>query len=398
MKKSLIALAALAVVSAASAQSTSSLTISGYIDRGYTNLNSNLNTADTKTVGSAAGTTAVFIKGSEDVGAGNKVGFSIESDWKEFGGSSQTASVAPAQSAGFANGESFVSLENAGMGTLKLGAPNSFTLGNVTGVASPAFSTGVGSAYSTKWSIANGISTGADTYAGTAQYTAPTATGVGSRSIRLANTFQYSSPVFSGFTAAFAYAAKNNNVTAAPGNGNTVGMTEYALRYTNGPVDAMYTNVKFSVGSNGASQYTLTLLNPANATTSLYATSKPLTGNLTSTQGMLGATYTVMPTLKLHAGLGQFSSSDNTAKGSSTQFGITYIIGNIDLMAQMASMNDKATTNYDRKMFGLGANYNLSKTARIYARYDELKTNSGVAAANTGDVVKRTAIGVSKTF
>jgi len=394
MKKSLIALAALAVVSAASAQ-TSSLTISGYIDRGYTNLNSNLNTADTKTVGSAAGTTAVFIKGAEDVGAGNTVGFSIESDWKEFGGSTQTASIAPAQSAGFANGETFVSLANATMGTLKLGAPNSFTLGNVTGVASPAFSTGVGSAYSTKWSIANGISTGADTYAGTAQYTAPSATGVGSRSIRFANTIQYSSPVFSGFTAAFAYAAKNNNVTAVPGNGNTVGMTEYALRYTNGPVDAMYTNVKFSVGSNGASQYTLTLLNTPSP---ILGTSKPLTGNLTSTQGMLGATYTVLPTLKLHAGLGQFSSSDNTAKGSSTQFGVTYIIGAVDLMAQMASMNDKATTNFDRKMFGLGANYNLSKTARIYARYDELKTNSGVAAANTGDVVKRTAIGVSKTF
>ncbi len=337
----------------------------------------------------------MFIKGSEDVGAGNKVGFSIESDWKEFGGSSQTASIAPAQAAGFANGESYVSLENGGMGSLKLGAPNSFTLGNVTGVASPAFSTGVGSAYSTKWSIANGISTGADTYAGTAQYTASSATGVGSRSIRFANTIQYSSPVFSGFTAAFAYAAKNNNVTAVPGNGNTVGMTEYALRYTNGPVDAMYTNVKFSVGSNGASQYTLTLLNTPSA---ILGTSKPLTGNLTSTQGMLGATYTVLPTLKLHAGLGQFSSSDNTAKGSSTQFGVTYIIGAVDLMAQMASMNDKATSNFDRKMFGLGANYNLSKTARIYARYDELKTNSGVAAANTGDVVKRTAIGVSKTF
>jgi len=409
MKKSLIALAALAVVSAASAQ-TSSLTISGYLDRGYTDLNSNKAADSTRLIGSSAGTTAVFIKGTEDLGGGNVAGFTIESDWAEFGGATQSATLQQAQKAGFANGETFISLGNAGVGTVKLGAPNSFTLGNVTGVASPAFSTGVGSAYSTKFSIANGISTGSDGYGGTGVFTAAGATGVGSRSIRIANTIQYSSPMFSGFSAGFAYTPQNNNATAASGNGNTAGANEYALNYANGPLTAAFTSVKFSVGSNGTNQYVgltsgsaLTSTTVQTGSTAVYTTtttaaSKSIAANLSSTQNMLGATYVVLPQLKLHAGFGTFSSSDNASKGSSTQVGVTYIIGAVDLMAQYAKMNDSSATNNDRKMFGLGANYNLSKTARVYFRYDDLKYNDNGATVTAGDHVKRTAVGVSKAF
>ncbi len=410
MKKSLIALAALAVVSAASAQ-TSGLTISGYIDRGYTDLNSNKSADSTRTVGSSAGTTAVFIKGTEDLGGGNVAGFFVESDWAEFGGATQSATLQQAQKAGFANGETFISLGNAAVGTVKLGAPNSFTLGNVTGVASPAFSTGVGSVYSTKFSIANGISTGTDGYGGTGVFTAAGATGVGSRSIRIANTIQYSSPMFSGFSAGFAYTPQNNNATANSGNGNTVGANEYALNYENGPVKAAFTSVKFSVGSNGTNQYVGLTSGSAITSTSVYntgtaptvtttttAASKAIAANMSSTQNMLGATYAVLPELKLHAGFGTFSSSDNASKGSSTQVGVTYTIGAIDLMAQVAKMNDTSSTNSDRKMFGLGANYNLSKTARVYFRYDDLKYAANAATVTAGDEIKRTAVGISKAF
>jgi len=409
MKKSLIALAALAVVSAASAQ-TSSLTISGYIDRGYTDTNNNNNTKSTRAISSSAGTTAVFIKGTEDLGNGTSAGFLIETDWAEFGGATQSASVRPAQAAGFANGESFLSLANAQIGTLKLGAPSSFTLGNVTGVASPAFSTGVGSVYSKFFSIANGISTGVDTYGGTASSVVGSTTGNGARSIRMGNAIQYVSPMFSGFSAGVAYAAQNNNATTSSGNTNTVGMTEYALNYANGPVVAAFTSIQYKVGSNGVNQYNVltsgsafvtTVTSSSAGTTVATANSTPIAGNLTSTQNMLGGSYQVLPELKLHAGFGTFSSSDNSTKGSSTQVGVTYVIGAVDLMAQYAKVNDTSSTNIDRKMFGLGANYNLSKTARLYARYDDLKLNDNgatVTSSTLGDRIKRTAVGVSKSF
>jgi len=396
MKKSLIALAALAVVSAASAQ-TSSLTISGYIDRGFTDTSNTDSTKNSRVIGSSAGTTSIFVKGTEDIGGGNVVGFSVESDWAEFGGATQTAAFASAQKAGFANGESFASLASATLGTLKLGAPNSFTLGNVTGVASPAFSTGVGSAYSSKFSIANGISTGLDGYAGTASLNAQatsSASNVGSRAIRIANTIQYVSPVFSGFSVGLGYAAQNNNAITSAGNTNTVGVTEYALNYTNGPIVAAFTSIKYETGSNGVNQFTLT---PVASTATLISTQKAIAGGLSSTQNMLGATYTVLPNFKLHAGFGSFSSSDNANKGTSSQVGVTYVIGNIDLMAQYAKVNDSSVTNADRKIFGLGANYNLSKTARVYFRYEDANFAAS-QVAYSGSEIKRTAVGVSKSF
>jgi len=114
---------------------------------------------------------------------------------------------------------------------------------------------------------------------------------------------------------------------------------------------------------------------------------------------ILAASYQVMPQLKLHAGLGKSTSTGLAAPvdTSSYQVGVTYTLTpQIDLMAQMAKMDDKAATNFDRKMVGLGANYNFSKTARAYVRYDSLNYNTNVASS--GSEVKRTAIGVSKSF
>lgn len=114
---------------------------------------------------------------------------------------------------------------------------------------------------------------------------------------------------------------------------------------------------------------------------------------------MLGASYQVLPSLKLHAGTGSSkASADSIANSTFKQYGVTYTVGQFDILAQMASVDDKNTTAYDRKMTGLGVNYNLSKTARAYVRYDSLKMNDGAATAVAGDAIKRTAIGVSKSF
>ena len=410
MKKTLVAIAALA---AFGAQAQSSVQITGYADRGYTDLKSSKAVDSTKTLGSSAGTTRIEFRGTEDVGGGNKVGFFVETDWSELGGASQSSALkTTSQSAGFANGESFVSFATADKGILKLGAVNSLTFANATGVASPAFSTGVGSAYSTKFTTSNGISTGADGYGGQPQLqtTSATAASTGSRSIRTANTVNYVSPAFMGFTAGAAFAAKNNNATANSGNGNTVGSKEYGIRYTQGPIDAAYTSIKYTVGSNGINEYTLTLgaAGTAASTTGtdavvvannpLYASAKALAGGLTNTVNTLGATYaTPVAGLKLHGGLTTSSSSNDLSKSTATQYGATYTTGAFDLMAQTIKVDDKSTTDADRSNLAFGVNYNFSKTSRLYFRNEHIQyvTNKAVYA---GSDIKRTAVGISTSF
>ena len=376
MKKTLVALAALAATGAF-AQST--VTIDGYFDRSYAVTNSTDNTKDSKLIGSNAGTTTLGVKVRETLTGGLSIGASFNTDFADASGANQDSSATTAssiQTGGFANSQSFIDV-TGGFGVVRLGMPNNFTLTNAISVASPAFSTGMGSAYSSAFSIANGIGTGTVGSVGIAtQQAAITSTAnAGVRAIRIANTVQYSSPSFSGLTVHAGYTQKNQS--AGTGT-DTVGVTEGAVRYTAGPLDAMLSTIKYSVGSTA-----------------------PLNGSLTAssnnTQNLLGVAYTVMPGLKLHVGLGSFSSSTATHKGSSQQLGVSYTSGAFDVMAQMAQVDDKSSTNVDRKMVGLGVNYNLSKTARVYGRYDTINFGDNVAAA-TGSKQNRYAIGVSKSF
>jgi len=374
MKKSLVALAALAATSA-----FAQVTIDGYFDRGYIATNNTDNTKDSKLVGSNAGTTTIGFKVVEALGGGNSIGLSVNTDWADISGANQDSTATTAssiQTGGFANSQSFVHF-NSGMGTLRLGTPNNFTLTNAIAVASPAFSTGIGSAYSSGFSIANGLGTGVVGSVGiVSQQAAITSTAnAGVRAIRIANTVQYSSPAMNGFSAHLGSTFKNSN--AGTGT-DTVGVTEYALRYTNGPVDAMYTSIQYKVGDTA----------PANGS---------ITAGISSKQNLLGASYAVLPTLKLHAGFGSNTSSNDVFKGTSTQMGATYTMGAFTLMGQTAKFDDTSSTNVDRKMIGLGLDYNLSKTARAYVRYDSLNLGSNVAVA-AGSEVTRTAVGISKSF
>ena len=129
------------------------MTLDGYFDRGYLATNNNSDAKDTKTVGSLAGTTTVGIKVREDLGGGMSAGAWISTDWSDIGGASQTSAVANAQTSGFANSQSFIDLTGS-FGVVRFGTPNNFTLTNATAVASPLFSTAIGSSYSSSFSIA----------------------------------------------------------------------------------------------------------------------------------------------------------------------------------------------------------------------------------------------------
>jgi len=284
-------------------------------------------------------------------------------------------------------------LSSATAGTLRLGNPNSENLTITTGVASPAFSTGIGSAYSSTFSIHNGFGTGktggnnqfgTSTINGSAEATSPGA-NAGQRQIRQANTIKYISPTFSGFNAIFATVRKNDTA----GTVDIAGVTEFAVNYANGPLVVGYAQTKVETG---AAAY-LSALN----------------ANASSTMSILGASYQVMPVLKLHAGLGRSSGSGITAvttasvttanaDTSSYQVGATYnVTPVITLMAQYVKVNDKAASNVDRTLTGLGADYNFSKTTRAYFRYDNVNFASNQTAF-VGSKQTRTAVGISKSF
>ena len=389
MKKTLVALAALSAVSA-----FAQVTIDGYMDRGYRALSNSDSVRNAKTVGSNAGTTTFGIKYYEDIGGGMTVGGQVNTDWADIGSATQTSGIALAQSAGFANSQNFFKVSSATAGSLMMGTPNNFTLTNATAIASPEFSTGVGSSYSDQFSIANGLSTGQTGYAGIVglgtSTTNTSAGNAGARAIRFANTYQYVSPSISGFTFSYGTALQNNARTASNGFKNTAGVTEFMLRYTNGPIDAAYTSIKYDIGANGITTNTLSDAAPT-AVTAINITAQD------NTQNLLGVKYTVLPGLNLNVGLGSFSSSNGSYQGTSKTYGGTYTKGAFDFLAIIAKVDDTTSSNHDRNMTGLGVNYNLSKTSRVYYRYDSINYSSAETQI-AGSTQKRTAIGVSKSF
>jgi len=379
MKKTLVALAALASVSAF-AQST--VTISGYFDRGWVKTDNTNNLRDSVGVGSNAGTTAIKFSAVTDLGAGLKASFMSETNPGDLGGLTQDGALTTSvttQAGGFNNGESFLGF-SGDFGELRLGSPNNEIVTTTTGVAAPGLSTGVGSTYSSSWSMFNGVGTGTTGAAGILAAGGNSVTSGGVRGIRQANTIKYISPSFNGVRFAYGMAGKVNNGSTS--SIDSAGFTDMSVRYTNGPLDVMYASLRIDTNTTDTinSQVSGTIITAAGST---------------YTHSMLGASY-ALGSLKFHAGAGGTKSSDTLSSTTGTTYGVSYTMGQIDLMANVASANDKATTNYDRKMTGLGVNYNFSKTTRAYVRYDNLDYNTTLASS--GSQLKRTAIGISTSF
>jgi len=376
MKKTLVALAALASVSAF-AQTT--VKIEGYFDRGYIKTDNTNTLKSSKTVGSNSGTTSVRFIASEDLGSGLSATALFGADFADLAGANQDATATTAssiQTGGFNNAQSYLEFKSNSIGTLRLGVVNNEILTTATGVAAPAFSTGIGSTYSSSFSTHDGYGTGVTGSGGIVSYATQSATNGGARGIRQANTIKFISPNISGITAAYGMAPKNDS---NGGTVDTVGVQDVSIRYTNGPLDIMYASLEYDVGSTA-----------------------PLNGSLTastkSKHTLLGASYSVMPTLKLHAGSGASTvTTTSLGNSSTTQYGVTWnATPVINVMYVAASVNDKNTNNYDRKMTGFGLDYNLSKTTRAYFRTDNINLNT--VTASSGTSIKRNAFGVSTSF
>ncbi len=363
MKKTLIAIAALA---ATSAFAQSSVTIDGGLDAGYQAINYKGNKV-TGINNNGSSTSQINFRGTSDLGNGMKADFRVETDWNPVSNKANTGSVPATGStydkgtAGtFGNGELRVGL-SAGFGRVDFGAVN--MNGLTTLLTGQPFGTAIGGGY--------------------ASVTRVNAAG---NAVRDDNAVKYTSPAFMGLAATLYKSNKQTKATgtdysASLGAYDKLGSEELGLNYANGPLAASFSNLKQDSVNVG-------------------------TGTTATTVNTLGANYTIgaFKALVLNQAVKTTTGTVATDTNYTALTG-TYTMGQTVLMASTGSLKQDVGANAGKKskLTGLGADYNLSKTAALYARYEKIDDQAGaIAAASTIDGSEktrtRTALGLRVAF
>jgi len=420
MKKTLVALAALASVTAF-AQST--VTISGLVDMNYGSVTAPKNAVllSTGNVSRVAhngdATTAILLQATDDIGGGLTASFRYEINPDFVNGAgltggagvggTATSAIAAAQTTvtntaygNGANGYNFIGITSKDMGGIKLGRLNTGTLA-AWGDGS-VFGTALGSGYGS-----SAIYTRYGSSSANYNNTAPT---------RFNNAVEYQSPAMSGFTVRYLYVPKvdvtgvggenaclETACTTATGNttaagANRAGVTDLSLRYSQGPLNASYAAQQINIGTGD----TNSLVNPA----LLSVAGTKLNHNTMAANYTSGniTGYLAYWTLTHLTGL---TASEVNDKGN--MYGIKYTMGNIELKASQAKLNSSLTgtaaLQADRKVTGFGADYNLSKKTKIYARMENRNadvsgtvTAAGAVTSTHGATTKTTAVGFRTNF
>ncbi len=383
MKKSLVALAALA---ATSAFAQSSVTLSGNVDAAYATINYKGQSVSGIT-NNGSSTSTIQLSGTEDLGGGLKANFKLNSDFNVtstngnagYGGVMYTGSnTGVAGSAGsWLNSEQFVGL-SGGFGTVQAGVVNNLSL-SAGGTGNP-FGTAIGSGFR---ALYNTDVIGTMGSAGTA-----------GSAVRYDHSIKYISPTINGFSLALYNVSKNDKASSDQfsttfGNYDRAGVTETALNYNKGPINVSY-------ASQSVKGRDITQLNAS-------------TGVLVNTKlNTLGANYTMGNTtlFLLNQTSEATTASAKTRDTKYTSFGVRQVMGATTLLAQMGTLSNDVTNTADKsKLTGLGADYALSKRTNAYFRYESIDDKNGYVAnpsklaAVTGDNKRtRTAIGVRHTF
>lgn len=381
MKKTLIALAALAVVSAASAQS--SVTIYGVVDMGVAQLKDSIGDAlggatYTKN-GVQQGTMSnsrIGFKGTEDLGAGLKANFVAE------------LGFSPDESTGY---QSLVNRVST------VGLSGNF--GAVT----------VGRQYSPYWVVQNAVDLAGNLNA-TPGYVVNNHIIDGGR---VSNSVMYASPSFGGFSGMALVGAGSTTNTTATGTeaingqdaqaGKTYGL---AGIYAAGPllVGAAYNDVTNPAASANGQAGLTTITNGKNT---LVGFGSPTTGIgntfLRASREVktwaAGASYdfSVVKASLAYSSLtdSKVVGEDLTSKGWNAS--IAAPLGAVTLVGNLGRANVE-TTNVDATITGvqLMANYSLSKRTTAYAVAGRDKTTE----VTNGDLITRTstAVGIRHTF
>ena len=349
MKKTLIALAAVAVSSAAFAQS--SVSITGNLDFAYSDTSGTQAHARGNTIATTTGTSStagIRFTVNEDLGGGMRATVQYDLDPRAL-----------ANDAGaIGRNETFLAL-SGNFGRVALGSPNGLGL-VVHGISSP-LGTGVGSGYNLTnlWT--------------------PT---------RYSRSIRYDSPSFGGVTVHALYAPGNDAV--APGAQALVipgarPATEFAAIYRGGPLTVGFAHIRQASVDDFAS------------------TDKTASNTIT-------ASYSFGDT-SVHAGWnrGELTALFNGAAAVDTKgyrLAVRHNMGAIALMASYTVQENEgsagAAVDGKHRVVGFRADYNLSKRTAAYFGIDRYKSdnayNPAATVANFSGTRNTVSIGMRHSF
>ena len=344
MQKKIIALAVAGLMSGA-AFAQSNVTISGLLDVGVFNAKGTFTSdgfsASNNANYNGAGTSNIAFRAQEDLGGGMKAGAFVETQLN--GGT-------------LGNFQKYVYVGGA-FGELSLGQRTNFS--TTTATTAQPFGTAMGGGYSTAFGRLRGFAFNAIGALGTDS----TGTTSGNRDVRADGSIRYDSPNMQGFTAGLSFRPKNVGTVTTETTAST-GHMNLGLNYNIGPMNVSYAYAK--IGN----------------TVTTTATDDSTKHNL------LGANYNFGPAT-VYAGY-TTSKADNgagttTFDSKSWNLGLKYAVtGNVAILANYLKDNDKLA-DADRKLLGLGLDYNMSKRTTAYVRYEaaDANTNSAIGKVTT---------------
>ncbi len=399
MKKSLIALAALSAFATA-AQAQSSVTVYGVLDIGVSEVKNESTTSGVTTNSKIANTgngdgslatSRLGFRGVEDLGAGRKAKFQLEYDLTDAGtgstradgqAASSTTSAAGTAYANFGARYSWVGLEDAKLGELRLGqqetSMHSVFVAGLAGAANNA----VGSIYSSSDTV-NSIS---DISARARPY-----------DVFVSRAVTYISPKISGVTfevqsANYSTQSSGAGATAASVQGDLrVALNAASLKYSFGKLNlaaAMQTTkVDSSSTTNDVNTREGTAISANYDFGAVRAFAVYSTDKQTQYQGVRHDTENAEIGLQLPVGKTTFwaSAFEGDRKGT----GLT----------TAADAQGLATRNADLSGYQVGVRNDLSKRTALYAIYGQQEIK-GTAAENNTNKLKSTgmSVGVRHSF
>jgi predicted porin len=302
---------------AGTAQAQSSVTIYGAVGASSTNTEL-ANVKGATSFQSAAqdylGTTALGLKGTEDLGGGNKAFFTLEGDLSMSG----TLGSADTSGNNLFNRHAHVGIETK-YGTVSAGRQND----------SIKDLTGLGQVYNLSDNLHINTQVGA----------------------RYASAFKYATPTINGFKASYTYSADAANTgsatstTAASTVDGAKTLNSYGLAYT-------YKNYSFGVGQGSVTDNAV-----ADDVETTYLGARATFGNFT-----VGAHYAM--------------NEQGAKELNQTMVSVNYTMGNIELKAHYvtndatgAVIGTAGSATSDGKGYGLMGVYNLSKRTAAYVGY-----------------------------
>jgi predicted porin len=325
------------------------VTIDGLFDAGYQS-NSYQGVRVSGIEGNGAGTSQIHFRGVEDLGGGLSSIFNLGMDFSPVSNVANQGAAATTTTGGalatqgqaslFGSDEVAVGLAG-GFGKVQFGAINNAGVEYV-GLISPDFGTAMGGGYKST-------------------LRAETTGGY----VRWNNSVRYDTPVISGFQASAIVANKQNGANAASttvantttmGLFNVSGAQELSARYTAGPLKVL-----------------------------VVSSTTQTTGGINDTQRDIGAAYNLSDALSVQVGSQTTAlNSATTAYTVSTKsVGSVYTMGQNKFAATFTSLANNLAGKSNASELGLGYDYMLSKTTKLYAHYAHLSDNT--AASFTAD-------------